>query len=259
MNPRVELPLLLSPCTREQRNRDEPMLWGSTHPDKASSGASWPPPTTPILFAPLLTCTSLEAQKVKNPPANAGDWGSIPGWGRSPREGNGCPLQYSRLENSMDRGAWWGPFYGITKSWTQLSDSCFRFHSLAHACRDLLIACTAKIPRAASMFRIFRRGDIVEKHFGGAGQPLSIDMTWRWWVWREVQFRKLWSQDWLSSQNVRDFPWFASIFPWFPFYSSQSPWSTHFSPGFPERHPFLLRHYPQLVLRHSTMAPLCIT
>ena len=43
---------------------------------------------------------------VKNPPASAGDLGSIPGLGKSPREGNGYPLQYSGLENSMDRGAW---------------------------------------------------------------------------------------------------------------------------------------------------------
>ena len=43
----------------------------------------------------------------KNPPASAGDAGSMPGSGRSPREGNGNPLQYSCLENSMDRGAWW--------------------------------------------------------------------------------------------------------------------------------------------------------
>ena len=43
---------------------------------------------------------------VKNLPANAGETGPIPGWGRSPGEGNGYPLQYSCLENSMDRGAW---------------------------------------------------------------------------------------------------------------------------------------------------------
>ena len=42
----------------------------------------------------------------KNPPANARDVGSIPGSGRSPREGNGNPLQYSYLGNPMDRGAW---------------------------------------------------------------------------------------------------------------------------------------------------------
>ena len=43
---------------------------------------------------------------VKNPPANAGDMGSIPGWGRSPGGRHSNPLQYSFLENSMDRGAW---------------------------------------------------------------------------------------------------------------------------------------------------------
>ena len=50
------------------------------------------------------------AQQVKNPPANAGNikgMGSIPVSGRSLGEGNGNPLQYSCLENSMDRGAWW--------------------------------------------------------------------------------------------------------------------------------------------------------
>ena len=49
---------------------------------------------------------SLVAQMVKNPSANAGDLDSIPGSGRSPGEGNDYPLQYSCLENSMDRGAW---------------------------------------------------------------------------------------------------------------------------------------------------------
>ena len=52
---------------------------------------------------------------------NVGDPGSIPGSGRSPGEGNGYPLQYSCLENSMDRGAWWATIYGITKSQTQLN------------------------------------------------------------------------------------------------------------------------------------------
>ena len=46
---------------------------------------------------------------VKNMPANAGDMGSIPGWGRSPEEGNGNPLQYSPLESPTDRGACWAP------------------------------------------------------------------------------------------------------------------------------------------------------
>ena len=59
---------------------------------------------------------------VKNPPANAGDLGLIPGLGRSPGEGNGYPLQYSCLENSMDTGAWWATVHGIAKSWTGLSN-----------------------------------------------------------------------------------------------------------------------------------------
>ena len=56
---------------------------------------------------------------VKNPPANAEDArdvGSIPGSGRSPGEGNGYPLQYSCLEKSMDRGAWWATVQGVAKN-----------------------------------------------------------------------------------------------------------------------------------------------
>ena len=59
---------------------------------------------------------------VKSPPANAGDIedvGSVPGWGRSPGGGNSNPLQYSCLENPMDREAWWATVQGITKSWTR--------------------------------------------------------------------------------------------------------------------------------------------
>ena len=59
---------------------------------------------------------------VKNLPANAEDAGSTPGLGRSPGEGNGNPVQYSCLENPMDRGAWRATVHGITKSQTQLSD-----------------------------------------------------------------------------------------------------------------------------------------
>ena len=58
----------------------------------------------------------------KESACNPGDLGSIPGLGRSPREGNGNPLQYSCLENSMNRGAWWAIAHGVTKSWAQLSD-----------------------------------------------------------------------------------------------------------------------------------------
>ena len=54
---------------------------------------------------------------VKNPPANAGDAGSIPGFGKSPGEGNGNPFQYSCLKNPMDRAAWWATVHGVIKSW----------------------------------------------------------------------------------------------------------------------------------------------
>ena len=57
---------------------------------------------------------------VKSLPANAGDVGSIPELGRLPGEGNGNPLQYSCLENPLDRGAWQAVVHGVTKSQTPL-------------------------------------------------------------------------------------------------------------------------------------------
>ena len=57
---------------------------------------------------------------IKNPPANEGNIGDmrlLPGSGRSPGGGNGHLLQYSCLERSMDRGAWWSAAHGVPKSW----------------------------------------------------------------------------------------------------------------------------------------------
>ena len=48
--------------------------------------------------------------------------GLVPGSGRSPGEGYGTPLQYSCLDNSRDRGAWWATVHGVAKSWTRMSD-----------------------------------------------------------------------------------------------------------------------------------------
>ena len=59
---------------------------------------------------------------VKNTLANAGDLGSIPGWGRSPGVGKGYPLQYSGLENPMDRGAWRAAVRGVAQSQARLSE-----------------------------------------------------------------------------------------------------------------------------------------
>ena len=66
----------------------------------------------------------------KESACNAGDLGSVPGLGRSPGGGHGNPLQYSCLENSMDRGAWWATVHGVAKSrtwlkWLSRSSSVF--------------------------------------------------------------------------------------------------------------------------------------
>ena len=71
---------------------------------------------------------------VKNPPANAGDLReavSIPESGRSPGEGNGNPLQYSYLENLMDRGAWQAAVHKVTESDTTEVTWCAHMHSAA--------------------------------------------------------------------------------------------------------------------------------
>ena len=65
--------------------------------------------------------TSHVVPGVKNTPANAGDLrdvGSVLGLVRSPRGGHGNPLQYSYLENPMDRGGWWATVHGVSKSQT---------------------------------------------------------------------------------------------------------------------------------------------
>ena len=71
---------------------------------------------------------------VKNPPANAGDTrdaGLIPGLGRSPGGGHGCPLHYSCLENPMDRRAWQATVHRVAKSWTRL-----KWLNTAHPMQD---------------------------------------------------------------------------------------------------------------------------
>ena len=69
---------------------------------------------------------------VKNPPANAGDTGLIPGLGRFPGGGNGNPLQYSCLGNPTLSGAWttWTVVHGFAKSRTLLSDYTTTMHSI---------------------------------------------------------------------------------------------------------------------------------
>jgi len=57
----------------------------------------------------------------KESACNVGYLGAIPGLGRSPGGGHGNPLQYSCLENPMDRGAWWAAVHVVTTNWTRLS------------------------------------------------------------------------------------------------------------------------------------------
>ena len=81
-------------------------------------------------FAFRMKAASLLAQIIKHLPAvpsacNAGHLGFIPGLGRYPGEGNGTPLQYSCLQNSMDVGAWSATVHGVAKSRTRLNDFTF--------------------------------------------------------------------------------------------------------------------------------------
>ena len=85
---------------------------------RAQDPAMWPLPPAPTgltVTVPVAPRASLVAQLVKNPPRNARDPSSIGGWGRSPGGGHGNPLQYSWLENPMDRGAWWATVHGGCK------------------------------------------------------------------------------------------------------------------------------------------------
>ena len=75
-----------------------------------------------FLYIPSHNLASLVPPHGKEPACSSGDPGSIPGSGRSPGEGNGCRLQYSCLENPVDRGVWWATVHGVAKSRTRLSD-----------------------------------------------------------------------------------------------------------------------------------------
>ena len=96
---------------------------------------------------------------LKNPPANAGNTGSIPGLGRSPGGENGNPLQYSCLENSMDRRAWWAAVHGVEKSQTgqRLNSSKISFEQ-----RNLLALC--QCGKSQSLFGLKEHPSDFYKH-----------------------------------------------------------------------------------------------
>ena len=93
---------------------------------------------------------------------NVGDPGSIPGLGRSPGEANGNPLQYSCLENPMDRGGWWATVHGIVKSRTRLSN----FTSLLH----FEIKCASWEPQSCHCKEMSRRKVESQKGGGSGGK-----------------------------------------------------------------------------------------
>ena len=101
-------------CVFLEREQIFRAVGGQSHPSPREMGVG--PQESPG--------ASQAAWMVKNPPTNAGDTrevGTIPGSGGSPGEGHGNPLQYSCLENPMDREAWWAAVHGVTKSQTWLS------------------------------------------------------------------------------------------------------------------------------------------
>ena len=114
------------------------------------------------------------AQVVKSPPANAGDLkgaGLISGLGRSPGEGNGNPLQYSCLENSMVRGTWWATVLGVSKSRRRLS-RCWMMEKPSHQ---------------FLFFSIFRLlftylAALVSLHH----MDFSSCCSWAFWLWHMV-------------------------------------------------------------------------
>ena len=120
--------------------------------------------------------------EVKTSASNTGDLGSIPGSGRSPGEANDNPLQYSCLENPMDRGAWWATVHGVTKSRTRLSDFTLPYLTLNHpACGWLVQQQQKTNTRILSEFSFSLPVFLTYSNFRPVsrclGQQLSINLS----------------------------------------------------------------------------------
>ena len=126
---------------------------------------------------------------VKNPPANAGETreeGSVPGPGRPPRGGNGNPLQYSCLENVMDRGAWWATVHSFAKSQTHWTDL-----ARTHAALLNLFNPSASSPEVTTGCEIYGAPPSISRR-QQQGIKLALGSLWAWvpvW-WCRLHARK---------------------------------------------------------------------
>ena len=118
-------------------------FWFEKKRSKRETGNCWIPRTLKIKKKNLipgfhkLACSPM-AETVKNLPEMQESWVRSLGW-EDFWEGAGNPLQYSCLQNPMDRGAWWAMVQGVIKSWTQLSEQLsFTFHKLGHTAPNLI-------------------------------------------------------------------------------------------------------------------------
>ena len=118
-----------------------------------------------LSFGKNVIWTSQVVLVAKNLPANAGDMsdiGSIPGWGRSPGGGHGNPLQFSCLENLMDRGAWWAKVCGVAKrTWLKR----LSMHSLEYYRRKFLARKGRET--SSSLSHLIQRGFLGRKSTSG--------------------------------------------------------------------------------------------
>ena len=122
---------------------------------------------------------------------NEGDPSLFPGSGRSPGGGDGNPLQYSCLENPMDRGAWCTAVHGITKSWTQLTKhTCMLSYECADILPDDIIICISSMSSGLIFILELIKAAIGNKH----------DRTWSW-VLATLDLGKIMSPSWKESYD----------------------------------------------------------
>ena len=116
---------------------------------------------------------------------NAGDPGSLPGLGRSPGDGHGYPLQYSCLDNPMDRGAWWAIVPEVTKSWTWLSK--FHFHLIERGVDPTSVAMMTTRGQTRACLELCT---LSPPSRGGGRKGKVISFCWE--VWCETSSWRCW-------------------------------------------------------------------